>query len=152
MTSEKRLIEFGLTSLEKRRIRGDLIQFFKIWRGIESVKWSKQPAEPNPSGEFNRHLRYPGERSTNRLKAESFNAKQRNDFHAAVNIREQFLTNRVIPFWNKLPEEVINITRPTAQATVNCFKAKLDNFIKLDKNFFSHGYSSADCTAFQADF
>ena len=34
---EERIL--GLTTLEERRIRGDLIQQFKIVNGIEKVKW-----------------------------------------------------------------------------------------------------------------
>ena len=34
---ESRLHRFGLTTLERRRIRGDLIETFKILTGIEKV-------------------------------------------------------------------------------------------------------------------
>ena len=36
---ESRLLKMGLTTLEKRRERGDLIQFFKILKNIDSVSW-----------------------------------------------------------------------------------------------------------------
>ena len=34
-----RLDDFNLTTLETRRTRGDLIQFYKQKRGIEEIRW-----------------------------------------------------------------------------------------------------------------
>ena len=39
--------------------------------------------------------------------------------------RKNFLNNRIVSEWNKLPEDVINST------TINAFKNKLDAFYKL---------------------
>ena len=39
---EYRLAEMELTTLETRRKRGDLIQFFKIINGIDQVKWKNK--------------------------------------------------------------------------------------------------------------
>ena len=39
---EYRLAEMRLTTLETRRKRGDLIQFFKIINGIDQVKWKNK--------------------------------------------------------------------------------------------------------------
>ena len=44
MTSDKslsysdRLQKFGLTTLEMRRLRGDLIEVFKIFKGFDNIK------------------------------------------------------------------------------------------------------------------
>ena len=43
-----RLAVLNMPTLEQRRIRGDLIQFFKCQSGINEVKWSKPPL-PHPS-------------------------------------------------------------------------------------------------------
>lgn len=44
-TYHARLNEFDLTTLEIRRIRGDLIQFYKIIRGIEETRWEVDPKD-----------------------------------------------------------------------------------------------------------
>ena len=49
-TYEERLVAFNLTTLEERRIRGDLIQLFKINRGIEQVNWIREPRLGHPRG------------------------------------------------------------------------------------------------------
>ena len=41
LSYEPRLAELGLTSLKDRRVRGDLIQMFKIMKGLEVVEWEK---------------------------------------------------------------------------------------------------------------
>src|SRR6218665_2928471 len=41
LSYEEKLIRCGLTTLEKRRIRGDLIEAYKIITGKKSVQWEK---------------------------------------------------------------------------------------------------------------
>ena len=43
LTYEDRLGCMGLTTLEQRRLRGDLIQMFKVATGLESVCWVVPP-------------------------------------------------------------------------------------------------------------
>ena len=49
---EDRLAVLGLTSLHERRVRGDLIQMFKLTKGNNEVSWvnsrSMQTHSPNP--------------------------------------------------------------------------------------------------------
>ena len=37
-TYEQKLVEVGLTTLEERRVRGDMIQTFRILNGIDQVE------------------------------------------------------------------------------------------------------------------
>ena len=41
MSYDQSLAELGLISLIERRVRGDLIQMFKIMKGLEFVEWGK---------------------------------------------------------------------------------------------------------------
>ena len=41
LSYDQRLAKLGLTSLKYRRVRGDLIQMFKIMKGLEVVEWKK---------------------------------------------------------------------------------------------------------------
>jgi hypothetical protein len=48
LSYKERLAELGLTTLEERRQRGDLIQTFKILRGFKKIEFNK-PLEFTPS-------------------------------------------------------------------------------------------------------
>ncbi|RNA12740.1 hypothetical protein BpHYR1_032129 [Brachionus plicatilis] len=65
-----------------------------------------------------------------RVLREIFLAQIRNDFAAAVSARHVFFSNRVVPHWNKLPENVVK-SKSTAK-----FKMALDKFNGIG------GYSS----------
>ena len=114
----ERLAILNLPTLEQRRIRGDLIQFFKCQSGINKVKWSNPPL-PHPS------LLTSGPASNirghdHRLVREAVS----NCSH-----RENFFTNRVIVRWNQLPNEIVNAT------STQLFKNRLDAFIKKNSSF-----------------
>ncbi|RNA38650.1 hypothetical protein BpHYR1_043898 [Brachionus plicatilis] len=49
-----------------------------------------------------------------RVQRKSFQAQIRNDFAAAVSARHVFFSNRVVPHWNKLPENVSMESAATA--------------------------------------
>nr|XP_047127752.1 uncharacterized protein LOC124808609 [Hydra vulgaris] len=85
----ERLTKLGLTTLETRRIRGDLIAFFKLTTGIDKILWYK---EPNKA-------------SSQRLRGHPM--KFEREF-AKTTPRHNFFTNRVIPHWNALPEKVVS--------------------------------------------
>src|SRR6218665_473756 len=42
LSYEERVIRCGLTTLEKRRSRGDFIEAYKIITGKESIQWERQ--------------------------------------------------------------------------------------------------------------
>ena len=86
---QDRLGIFNLTSLEIRRERGDLIEFYKITKGFEEINWQEKPRiRPPDIG--------PKLRKSNiyREKANS----------TTKTVREELVfLNRVIPNRNKLP-------------------------------------------------
>ena len=93
---------------------------FKVMRCSEPIDWINKPAlicsltKDGPCGAVRGN--------SLRLNRESFPSKRRNDFASAVSMRHGFFLNRVIPDWNRLPEDVIQ------SKTVAGFKAALDRF------------------------
>ena len=100
---ERRLTQLNLYSLEKRRIRGQLIETFKMLKGIENID--------------HRNLFTLSSNQTRsngwKLDLKRFNTTQCGTF----------FTYKVPTYWNKLPAEVVNST------TINQFKNKLDRII-----------------------
>ena len=96
---EERLRVLGLTTLKQRRIRGDMIQVFKILNGYDSCDISLSPSNAS-------HTRG----HSNKLQMH----------HCRLNIRKYQFANRVINNWNNLPQYVISST------SVNQFKKNID--------------------------
>ena len=105
LSYEQRLNRLGLISLEKRRVRGDLIQAFKIIKGIDKVHYSKF---------FTLNV----DRRTRGHKFKLLKKRTRLD------IRKNFFSQRVVSAWNKLPDRVVEVN------SVNAFKNELDRFDK----------------------
>ena len=84
----ERLKALNLTTLTERRRRGDLIQFFKIVKGIERVdlnsKLNLMVENRNNMNTRGHNLRYV---------KQCFSARSINDNCAAVNIRRNFFEN-----------------------------------------------------------
>ena len=103
MTYEKRMEKLGLTSLEDRRVRGDMIETFKIMTGKIDVSrdlfFKMAPIRGN--SEEARNLK---------IYKKRFNR----------NKRKYFFSQRVIEKWNQLSNEEVN-----AQKTSG-FKANYD--------------------------
>ena len=106
---EERLEILDLTTLEVRRLRGDLIQQFKISKGIEIIDLKNQPPMHSikTSGPAS-NIR--GEK--HRLQSELVRNCMK---------RQYFFTNRVVDGWNSLPTEVVQ------SITVNTFKSNLQS-------------------------
>ena len=103
-TYEERLQELDMSSLMKRRTRGDMIAVFRYLRGChkeEGVKlFSKAPG---------------GRTRSNGWKL----IKERSN----LELRRNFLTVRTINLWNSLPPEVVNAP------TLEVFKKMLDSHL-----------------------
>ena len=101
---EERLAQLNLFSLEKRRLRGKLIECFKILKGFTNVDASKMFSIDNTS-----------RTRTNGLK---LRCKQ-----VQLDCTKFFFTNDVVREWNKLPPSVVQCN------TINSFKNKLDHHL-----------------------
>jgi len=104
---EERCDIYDLTSLETRRIRGDMIQFYKFEKDIDTVNWLKAPYRAPARGMNNREY----------LRSESVHCSS---------ARRNFFNNRVVESWNGLPEETIHAE------SVDRFKAAIDTHIRTN--------------------
>ena len=99
---ETRLKKLGIYCLERRRLRGDLIETFKILTGREHVNYSKffELADV-----------------TNGLRGHSLKLfKPR----CRTTVRQNFFSLRIVNEWNKLPLDVMEAP------SINMFKNRLD--------------------------
>ena len=100
---KERLKALNLFSLKYRRLRGDLIELFKIIRGLDKISLDDALVFQN------RHRGH----QYNLFKIRSRTQK-----------RQAMFTQRVIDHWNKLSKEVVE------SPSVNTFKNRLDKFYK----------------------
>ena len=99
LSYEERLIKCGLTTLEKRRVRGDLIETYKLITGKEAI--SRE-----------RFFKLVGNRRTRGHDLKLY--KER-----VGKLQSHFFSARIVDIWNNLDEECVRAT------SVNEFKAKL---------------------------
>lgn len=112
-TYSDRLKTLGLHSLKGRRIRGDLIQVYKIYHKLDDIQWSDFFSAPF----YN---------SSRNSEGKIFPT------HCCTKKRQFFFSNRVIKYWNKLP---LTIKKST---NIIMFKNQLDmlpNYLKLFYGF-----------------
>ena len=106
---ETRLKKLGLTSLEKRRQRGDLIQTYKIVKKLENVKLvnSENWLSSRTLEEGGRNHQY----------------RIRREIVKNCPARFNFLYNRVSNSWNSLKPFIVN------SKNTNCFKNNIDKYL-----------------------
>jgi hypothetical protein len=106
---EERLKMLKLTTLETRRLRGDLIETFKIMKGVYGI----HPTDYFSFSETS--LRG----HTLKLFKPRFN----------TNTGKFSFSNRIVHEWNMLTEDIIN------SSTVACFKNKIDRYLRYSRGF-----------------
>ena len=102
---EERLEELNLFSLPKRRIRGDLIEVFKIFKGFSNLDANKYFTIDHSNLTRNNGFKI---------------IPKRFQSHEA----KYFFFNRIVNVWNKLPSEVVNSN------SIESFKNKVDKYLK----------------------
>ena len=103
LTYEERLRRLNLTTLEDRRRRGDMIEVFKILKGLDRIQDNFLELDENPRTRGN----------TLKLKKTRHRTQK----------RMMFFSSRVINSWNELPEWVVQSNN------VPTFKNRYDKFI-----------------------
>lgn len=111
MDYEERLRITGLTTLETRRLRADLVEVYKILNGIDKVDESKF---------FERYAVGASARGTCITRGNSLKLFQS---RARLDIAKYSFGNRVVQHWNHLPNEVVQ------GCSVDAFKGKLDKYL-----------------------
>ena len=86
---EKRLEALKLTSLEKRRLRGDLIEVFKLVTGKENIDYTCLFQLDDTCYDTRGH---------------KFKLKK---YRSRLDIRKNFFSNRVVSHWNSLPSHIV---------------------------------------------
>ena len=108
MSSEARLKELGLPTLQQRRLRGDLIEVYKILNGLEGTDYRTffKLRQSNTRGH---------------------NWKLQKKEHVRSQVREGWFAVRVINPWNSLPYNVVNTVN---SPNIASFKKNLDEYLK----------------------
>ena len=103
---EERMVKLNLTKIEHRRLRGDLIQYYKIRNGFDDIKFiqeAKTFSSSRPHGQ--------------KIQREKFDK---------CSFRHKFLFNRIATTWNNLPSKIVE------SRSVNSFKANLDKHMSSE--------------------
>ena len=106
----ERLVRCGLISFEKRRIRGDLIEMFKMFKNNDL---------------FNSMFKL---RRSESLRGNKLTVLKT---RCKLSIRKHFFNHRIVNVWNKLPDSVI------LSNSLSSFKNNLDKIDYCAHNYVS---------------
>jgi len=99
----------GLTTVETRRIRADMIELYNILNGLEGVESGSMFIKR--VGIFRVHSQKLFKRS------------------ARLDVGKYYFSNRVCDEWNRLPGEIVNV------GSVDSFKGRLDQYYRGIRGF-----------------
>ena len=108
LSYEERLHFLNMFTLDERRCRGDMIEVFKIFNGMDRM--DHELLVHRQSTAFTRGHQYRLVRDNARLWC-----------------RREFFSNRVVNKWNSLPPEVVNCN------TIDTFKKKYDKHVGVNR-------------------
>ena len=115
-TYEEKLKQVGLTSLKDRRVRGDLIQTYKILHQVDDIPVSTFFTVAGAHHSHATRLAGPSDNHTTGL-----NLAVQSSRSTQSDVRRYFFSQRVVNEWNALPNYVKHAN------SVNDFKNKFDN-------------------------
>ena len=102
----ERLRRLNLTTLEARRVRGDLIETYKLLHGLEKVDYRQFFTLNDSVHDLRGH-------SMRLIKPRS-----------RLQLRQNFYSQRVIKHWNSLTQEAVDAT------SINSFKNSIQSYIR----------------------
>jgi len=112
---EDRLKRIGLTTLETRRVRGDLIEVFKILNNIENI---------DEKHFFQRSTSVDVASGLTKTRGNAFKLYKK---RVRLDVVKYGFGNRIVEEWNNLPDSVVQM------GSVNTFKGNLDKFLRYNR-------------------
>jgi hypothetical protein len=116
---EERLRRLGLTTLETRRLRADLVEVYKILIGEEGLRRGDFFTGMNGLEEL-----VGGGRGGMRLRGNKWKLHKR---RFRIDCSKYSFGNRVIKWWNKIPDSVIE-----GEGGIGGYKGRLDKLMRWD--------------------
>jgi hypothetical protein len=104
LSYEERLTKLKLHSLERRRVRGDMIEVYKWMNG-------------HNRGDINRVLKVSTQDRTRN------NGYKLDKFRFRKDLGKYWFSNRVVDLWNQLPRNIVEV------GSLDCFKHGLDKYM-----------------------
>jgi len=109
---EQRLERVGLTTLETRRLRADLVETYKIFKG---------KVEMDEKIFFDRHWANNSGMDSRRLRGNSYKIKKKG---VRLDVAKWNFGRRVVNEWNKLPDGMVQ------EENLDEFKGRLDRYFR----------------------